>query len=76
MRPKGHNFFSYHAPLELLWGSFEVTDVDPAGRSITLAPASQTMVPNYLGVVESPLTHCGFEVRIAWGASPSNPIRR
>ena len=47
MRPKGKNFFSYHAPLELPWGSFEVTDVDPAGRSITLAPASEAKVRDF-----------------------------
>ena len=47
MRPKGQNFFSYHAPLELPWGNFEVTEVDPKGRSITLAPASEAKVREF-----------------------------
>ena len=47
MRPKGKNFFSYHAPLELPWGNFEVADVDPKGRSITLAPASEAKVREF-----------------------------
>ena len=47
MRPKGQNFFSTHAPLELPWGNFEVTEVDPKGRSITLAPVSEAKVREF-----------------------------
>ena len=35
--PYGGNFYSYHTPLILPWGAYEVRDVDPEGRFLTLA---------------------------------------
>jgi hypothetical protein len=34
--PKGDNFFSYHLPLALPWGTYELADLDPRGRSAVL----------------------------------------
>ncbi len=36
--PRGGDFFSYHLPLALPWGTYELTDLDPQGRSATLRP--------------------------------------
>jgi peroxiredoxin len=34
--PEGPNLFSFHAPLELPWGAFEVTTIEPSGRTLVL----------------------------------------
>ena len=36
--PYSDNFFSFHAPVEVPWGSFSVTELDPAGRFVQLEP--------------------------------------
>jgi hypothetical protein len=38
----GGNFFSYHAPIDLPWGTVEVVDVDPAGRSLRVRSSERS----------------------------------
>jgi hypothetical protein len=39
----GGNFFSYHAPIGLPWGTVEVVDVDPAGRSLRVRSSERSV---------------------------------
>ena len=69
--PDGGNFFSYHLPLELPWGTFDVADVDPDGRFLTLVPSVLDTRVFRIGDIVPPLechTPNGEAVRIV-GAS-------
>lgn len=39
--PTGENFHSLHLPLDLPWGSYRVSELDPNGPSLTLTPQDQ-----------------------------------
>lgn len=49
--PQSGNFFSFHLPLALPWGVFDVADIDPKGRYITL-----NRLPDSAAAQAAPLT--------------------
>ena len=47
LTPKGKNLFSFHAPLELPWGTFEISEIDSAGRFVKLHGVDSAQVERF-----------------------------